>query len=163
MKHIWLISGAIVLVVILLPVITLSSITNLAALDNSYFKNQNVYLYTGPILSFDKYAFGNCTYWVYLLRYKLKDPIPNNWGNAIDWNKNAIKDGYLVDHAPSVGSIMQDPNAPGGLGHVALVISVNQNSFKITEMNRVGFDEVDTRSINIGLISKYYFIHDKIS
>ena len=161
MKSLWIIISIILTVIILLPVIVLSSLTNLSALDNTYFKNQNIYLYTGPLLSNDRYAFGNCTYWVYLLRYKLKDPIPSNWGNAIDWNINALKDGYLVDHNPSPGSIMQDPNAPGGLGHVALVIKVTSNSFTISEMNRVGFDEVDTRAINIDQVNKYNFIHDK--
>ncbi len=162
MKHPVLIISTVMFLVVLLPVITLSSITNLSALDNKYFKNQNIYIYTGPILSNDKYAFGNCTYWVYLLRFKLKDPIPNNWGNAIDWAKNAIKAGYLVNQTPTIGSIMQDPNAPGGLGHVAFVIKVNQTSFTISEMNRVGYDEVDTRIINNNQIFKYNFIHDKM-
>ncbi len=162
MKHLGLIIGSIVSGIILLPVITLSSITNLSALDNKYFMNQNIYLYTGPMLQSDKYDFGNCTYWVSLLRSRINEPIPNTWGNAISWAINAQKDGYLVDHSPSVGSIMQDPNALGGLGHVAFVINVTNSSWTISEMNRVGYDEVDTRTINISQVDRYNFIHTKL-
>lgn len=154
----------IVIVLMIIPATTLASIINLSALAKSnYFNNQNVFLYQGPLIKGDYYAFGNCTYWVFYLRQKINEPIPTNWGNAISWASNAKKDGYVVNNTPSFGAIMQDPNAYGGLGHVAFVLRVNSNSFTISEMNRVGFDEVDTRTIPLSELAKYNFIHNKSS
>jgi surface antigen len=124
--------------------------------------DMDIYVYQGPLEANDTYAFGNCTYWVSLLRAQAGDPIPNTWGNAIIWAMRARADGYQVDQTPTAGSIMQDPNAPGGLGHVAYVESVDPQtgSWTISEMNRVGFDEVDTRIMPAGAATSYYFIHD---
>jgi surface antigen len=151
-----------------LPVFTLSSLTNLSVLADATSEtgpDTDVYLYTGPIVSGDTYAFGNCTYWVALLRAQVGKPIPNTWGNAITWATRAQADGYLVDQTPSYTAIMVDVNAPGGLGHVAFVESVNPQTgaWTISEMNRVGFDEVDTRTLPASAASSYYFIHDKLS
>ncbi|MHB1865428.1 MAG: CHAP domain-containing protein [Candidatus Saccharimonadales bacterium] len=160
-----IIAGSVVLTLMLLPVFTLSSLTNLSALAEALLGSQNtdVYLYTGPIASFDKYAFGNCTYWVSLLRAQAGMPIPNTWGNAITWGVRAKAEGYIVNQAPSYGSIMVDVNAPGGLGHVAFVEQVNTSngSWTISEMNRVGFDEVDTRIMPASAANSYVFIHNK--
>lgn len=163
MKAGGIISTIVVLLLVIAPAIALSSMTNLLALNISGGPNQNIYLYTGPPVSDDDYAFGNCTWWVAFLRLKINDPIPNNWGNAINWAERAATDGYLVDHTPSYSAIMQDPNAPGGLGHVAFVISIDPNtgSWTISEMNRVGFDEVDTRVMPASDDALYNFIHDK--
>ena len=94
-------------------------------------------VYNGPGDVHDTYAFGNCTWWVFLLRAQANDPIPNNWGNAATWASNAAKDGYLVDQTPSVAAIMQTANSAGGIGHVAYVESVNQTNgaWTISEMN----------------------------
>jgi surface antigen len=162
MKHITFIILSSLVTILILPIITLASITNLSALANVFNgSNQNIYLYTGPLLSSDHYAYGNCTYWVYILRAQIHQPIPNNWGNAIDWATNAERAGYLVNHNPTPGAIMQDPNAPGGLGHVAFVTQVNQRSgaWTISEMNRVGFDEVDNRVLSAQDALRYNFIH----
>src|ERR1700721_1146727 len=143
-----LIAGLVVFVLMVLPVIGLSSITDLSVLadPSATGPDTDVYLYTGQAASNDGYAFGNCTYWVSLLRAQMGKPIPNNWGNAITWSVNAQADGYLVDHTPSYSAIMVDVNAPGGLGHVAFVESIDPSNagWTISEMNRVGFDEVDT-------------------
>ncbi len=165
MKSIYGLILGIIILLMILPAIALSSLTNLSALSsNSYLNNKNIFIYSGPLIKGDYYAFGNCTYWVYYLRELIKEPIPTDWGNAISWAKNAQKSGYLVDDIPSFGAIMQDPNAYGGLGHVAFVTNVVQGkSFTISEMNRVGFDEVDTRTISFNQISKYNFIHSKIN
>ena len=64
-------------------------------------------LYNGPGDTADTYAFGNCTYWVSLLRAQINEPIPNTWGNAATWASRAAKDGYVVDQDPSYGAIMQ--------------------------------------------------------
>lgn len=151
-------------ILIIAPVIALGSITNLSVLnDSSSGPNQNIYLYEGGFYLGDDYAFGNCTYWVFILRAKNNQPIPTNWGDAIDWAINAQKDGYLIDHIPSPGAIMQDPNAPGGEGHVAYVEYVNNlnGDWTISEMNRVGYDEVDTRIMSQVSARSYNFIHQK--
>ncbi len=154
-------SAVLILTLLILPIVVLSSFTNLSAVADSGINGP--YLYTGPNVEGDTYDFGNCTYWVYKLRLEASNPIPNNWGNAIDWAKNAIKDGYLVDQNPEVGSIFQNSNASGGLGHVAYVIEIDEDSktFTISEMNHLGLDIVDTRKFNLNDENKYEFIHDK--
>jgi peptidoglycan endopeptidase LytE len=166
MKIYAVIVAGVLALLLLMPIIALSSITDLSLLAISGSgPDTNIYLYQGSLDSSDHYAFGNCTYWVYLLRQQIADPIPNSWGNAITWATRAKQDGYLVNQTPTAGSIMQDPNAPGGLGHVAFVESVNpaNGQWTISEMNRVGFDEVDTRIMPASSALSYYFIHDKQS
>ena len=160
-----IIAGAIVTMLLVMPVFSLSSLTDLAVLaDSSSGPDTNIYVYSGPTISNDSYAFGNCTYWVFILRAQINDPIPNTWGNAINWASRAAADGYTVNQIPSYGSIMVDVNAPGGLGHVAFVENVDSSgNWTISEMNRVGFDEVDTRTLPASATSSYYFIHDKAS
>lgn len=156
MKRLTIVSLTIVLLLMLLPVWALSAVTNLGALASSV-----VSIFIGPQLPADEYAYGNCTYWVALKRIQIGRPIPNTWGNAITWAIRAQQDGYLVNHTPTVGSIMQDPNALGGLGHVAFVEKVNpiNGDWTISEMNRVGWDEVDQRIMPALAALKYNFIH----
>ena len=156
MKRFTYISLVIVLFLILLPVFALTAATNLRALASTA-----VSIFLGPKIPADEYAYGNCTYWVALRRIQIGQPIPNTWGNAITWAQRAIKDGYLVDHTPSLDSIMQDPNALGGLGHVAFVEKVNNinGDWTISEMNRIGWDEVDERVMPPAVAIKYNFIH----
>lgn len=119
--------------------------------------------YEGPEVPGDTYAWGNCTYWAFALRLQYGDPIPTTWGNANTWDDRAAKDGYLVDHTPSVGSIFQDDNAPGGLGHVAYVSAIDPltGDWTISEMNAQGLNVVDTRTYKAGTAIFYNFIHDK--
>ncbi len=167
MRSVWLVTAFLIMLLMIMPAIALASLTNLGALSSttsSYLDNKNVFIYTGPLIKGDYYAFGNCTYWVYYLRKEINQPIPTTWGNAISWAVNAQKGNYLVNNIPSFGAIMQDPNAYGGLGHVAFVTNVNPGvNFTISEMNRVGFDEVDSRTISFTQLSKYNFIHDQIN
>jgi surface antigen len=108
------------------------------------------------------YAWGNCTYWVSYRRAQVGDPIPNSWGNAATWAPRAAQDGYLVDHHPSPGAIMQTPYSAGGLGHVAYVESVDQDgTWHISEMNVLGLDVVDHRSLTALAAADYSFIHDR--
>lgn len=60
---------------------------------------------------------------------------------------------------------MQDPKAPGGEGHVAFIESINSGtgSWTISEMNVIGWDEVDEQILSASAASKYSFIHDKAS
>ncbi len=156
MRKLIVIACSVLLLLIVLPIITLFASTNIGALSSSL-----VSLFTSPKLSSDEYDYGECTYWAALRRIQIGLPIPNNWGNAIDWAKNAIKAGYLVNHTPSFGAIMQNPDAYGGLGHVAFVEQVNQSngSWTISEMNRVGWDEIDQRTFSASSALKYNFIH----
>ena len=163
MKAYSIIASLVVITLMISPVIALSSMTNLSALAKSDATGKYLFVYNGPLSSGDGYDFGNCTYWVAILRAKIGDPIPKNWGNAIDWATSAKADGYNIDQQPSYGAIMQDPNAPGGLGHVAFVESVNPDTgdWTISEMNSVGFDEVDTRTLTSLDATEYNFIHDR--
>jgi surface antigen len=106
------------------------------------------------------YAWGKCTWWAFARRAQTNDPIPNNWGNAYSWAAAARANGYLVNHQPSPGAIMQ---TGGGLGHVAFVESVDHDgSWHISEMNVVGINQVDYKTNPAGLAANYYFIHDKV-
>jgi surface antigen len=156
-------SSVIIILLLIIPAITLASITDLNLISNpTSGPNQNIFLYTGPNIAGNNYAFGNCTWWVAYLKIQEGRPIPNSWGNALTWATRAMNDGYEVDQNPTTGSIMQDPNAPGGEGHVALVESIDlYGNWTISEMNRVGFDEVDTRTIPASVTKSYFFIHDR--
>lgn len=111
----------------------------------------------------DTYAWGNCTWWVSERRAETNDPIPNSWGNAATWAERAAQDGYIVDHHPTPGAIMQTPDSAGGLGHVAFVERVDSNgTWHISEMNVLGLDVVDHRSEAPTAAASYNFIHDKV-
>jgi surface antigen len=149
------------LVVCLLPIMAVfilarTSLTSLAssALDD---------LYQGTVSKTDTYDWGNCTYWAALLRQQAGDPIPNGWGNAADWAASADADGYLVNHSPSAGAIMQISDVDNGLGHVAYVESVDSSSggWTISEMNVKGFDIVDTKTYSVQAAAGFNFIHDR--
>jgi surface antigen len=120
-------------------------------------------VYNGPGNTADTYAFGNCTWWVFLLRAQANEAIPNNWGNAATWASNAKADGYLVNQTPTVGAIMQTANSDGGIGHVAYVKSVNpvSGAWTISEMNVAGWDMTDERTLPAMAAYSYNFIHDK--
>jgi surface antigen len=141
-------------VIVSLPFFALFSVTNVAALQD-----QTVTLYTAPISPTNGYAydFGFCTYWVALRREQTGKPIPSNWGNANTWDDNARTDGYLVDHSPAVGAILQTDAGP--LGHVAYVESVDSDSWTVSEMNVKGWDELDSRTLPAGVTQQYNFIH----
>jgi surface antigen len=111
----------------------------------------------------DYYAWGNCTWWVFIERSQMGEPIPNGWGNAATWAIRAAADGYLVDHNPSYGAIMQTSSVDGGLGHVAFVESVNSDgSWTISEMNVKGLDVVDERTMSAAEAMNYDFIHTQL-
>lgn len=103
------------------------------------------------------YAFGNCTYWAAGRRAQLGHAIPNTWGDAYYWAYHAQADGYVVDHHPTVGSIMQ---TSAGIGHVAIVERVDPNGYwTISEMNYAGFNQVDYRTLPPAMAAYYNFIH----
>lgn len=129
----------------------------------SSISTTTVGLYEGSAIPGDMYAWGNCTYWVYALRLQAGNPIPTTWGNAATWAPRAAADGYVVDHTPAVGAIMQTTDSAGGLGHVAYVISVDPTNgeWEISEMNVKGLDVIDIRKFPASTANSYNFIHDK--
>jgi surface antigen len=147
--------------VVLLPIITVLLIlhSGLSILSTGTADA----LYQGPVSTTDLYDYGNCTYWVALLRQQAGKPIPNTWGNANTWAFRAQLDGYQVDHTPSVTAIMQ--TSAGDLGHVAFVedIDPTNGAWTISEMNVKGFDIVDTRTLPDSAAQSYSFIHDKVT
>jgi surface antigen len=146
---------AVIVFLLAMPIIALLSVTNVAALVSSA-----VSIYDGPTYAGDTYAFGNCTYWVFMRRTQINEPIPNNWGNAATWATNATSDGHIVDHIPSYGAIMQISDVDHGLGHVAFVEQVDADgTWHISEMNVVGFDEVDSKAMPASVAVGYNFIH----
>jgi surface antigen len=139
--------------VLIMPVVAVASVTNIAALASP-----SVTLYTGPTYAGDLYDYGQCTYWAALRRSQVGRPVPGNWGNADTWASRASASGFLVDHSPSVGAVMQ--TTAGEYGHVAYVESVSAGgSWTISEMNFKGWDEVDARTFTAADDSLYNFIH----
>lgn len=89
------------------------------------------------------FPFGQCTWWAAFNRRV-------TWnGNAGDWLTNAAAQGVASLATPSVGAIVV--YRPGGLyselGHVAVVIAVRPGAYTVSEMNAVGWGQVNTREI----------------
>jgi len=85
----------------------------------------------------NRYAFGNCTWYVFERRAQLGRPVGSFWGNAVTWPSYAGSAGYAVNGTPAAGAIMSNG---GGYGHVAVVESVNPGkSITISEMNGYRF------------------------
>lgn len=146
--------AAVVISLLFMPIIVFISVANVDAL--------NVYsLFDQPTNPKDAYEYGNCTYWAALQRINAGDPIPNTWGNANTWAIRAEAMNYLVDHNPTVGSIMQTTR--GDLGHVAYVTAVDPitGAWSISEMNVVGWDIVDNKTLTTDQAKNYNFIHDQ--
>src|SRR5580658_992035 len=124
-KYLFLLLGTLIIIVALpfMAVFALGYNTVEVLFESVSAEAAGLFEGTGPAT--DTYAWGNCTYWVYLLRQKADDPIPNNWGNASSWALNARLDGYVVNDTPSVGSIMQISDVDNNLGHVAYVTAVD--------------------------------------
>jgi surface antigen len=164
-KQIYLVL-AILVIILSLPIMAVFALgsSTLSILSLGIGSSESDGLYQGPLSTTDTYAWGNCTYWAALLRQQAKDPIPNSWGNAATWAFYAGLDGYLVDHTPAVGSIMQISDVDHGLGHVAYVESVDSSTgaWTISEMNVKGLDIVDSKSLPASSAVKYNFIHDKL-
>jgi surface antigen len=156
-----------IVVLLILPSAAVASMTNISdMLKNDVSpgdSGSNGTFYTGNSPEDNTYAWGNCTYWVFIKRKEAGDPIPNAWGNAADWALHARLEGYKVDQKPTVGSIMQTADSAGGLGHVAYVTKVDPitGSWTISEMNVKGLNVVSERMLTILDAHKYNFIHDK--
>jgi len=156
-KHMFLIA-CILLFLVFMPMAAVFAIVS----PTSLYTNPTGF-YTGEGNPQDLYAWGNCTYWAALLRIQNGDPVPNTWGNANTWGINAKKDGWLVDDTPSFGAVMVSTAGP--LGHVAFVEAVDPitGAWTISEMNALGLNMTDTRTLSASVLPSYSFIHDQIS
>jgi len=111
----------------------------------------------------NRYAFGNCTYYVYDRRAAIGRPIGSFWGNAATWGSAARGSGYVVNNTPAPGAVAHwnaysDPWV-GYYGHVGIVESVNgDGTVTISEMNNAaygGFNIVSRRTIPANSVSSY--------
>jgi surface antigen len=105
-----------------------------------------------PVVAGNRFAFGNCTYYVFNRR-----PVP--WqGDAWAWYGNAQALGFSTGQTPRPGAIMVTWES--GYGHVAYVESVNgDGSWIVSEMNYVAFNTVDRRLIHPGGVPLIGFIY----
>ena len=143
--------------------IVLHAFDSLTGTGAAGIKPTNAAIMGGFFYPGDKYAPGNCTYWVYARRAQVGQPIPNTWGDAATWAPRAAKDGYSVDHIPTQYAIMQTSNSAGGLGHVAFVEKVDPDgTWHISEMNVLGLYIVDDKKIPPDAAKAYNFIHEKV-
>lgn len=105
-----------------------------------------------------KYAYGNCTAYVFDRRAELGRPVGAMWGNAGAWATNARNAGYRVDRTPEAGAVIQD------WGHVAIVESIMPNGdLSLSEMNASvsggGYNIVSGRILPASQVGQYYYIH----
>ncbi|MEJ7542299.1 LysM peptidoglycan-binding domain-containing protein [Staphylococcus intermedius] len=105
------------------------------------------------------YDWGQCTWYVFNKRQAMGQPISTYWWNANAWDDNAARDGYLIDHRPTVGSILQSDL--GYYGHVSYVERINPDgSILVSEMNFTAAPGVLTyRTIPASRVSSFKYIH----
>ena len=114
----------------------------------------------------DHFALGECTYFVASQRC-----IP--WaGNAFEWWGNARAAGYAEGHQPQAGAVIVWYPGGGGAsdaGHVGIVDAVGPKagipagSFKLSEMNWGGWNQVDHRVLPDNAPGISGFIYGKSS
>jgi hypothetical protein len=91
----------------------------------------------------DRFPYGQCTWWAAYNRHV-------TWsGNARDWLVNAHAQGVETSALPSIGAVVVYRPGGGysGLGHVAVVIAVAAGSYTVSEMNFIGWGQVNTRTV----------------
>jgi peptidoglycan endopeptidase LytE len=108
----------------------------------------------------NRYAFGNCTWYVYERRAAIGKPVGSFWGNGGSWGYSAAASGYRVDNVPEAGAVLVERGSPG---HVGVVESVGADgTVIISEMNNSaygGFNKVNNRTISAGQAALYQYIH----
>ena len=109
----------------------------------------------GRTVSYNEGASGQCTWWAIYKFHAYSGYYPNlvvssNNGDAKYWAYNAAYNGWTVTAAPRVGSIAVFPaytNGAGAAGHVGWVTAVSGSQITISEMNYVGWNTTDTRTL----------------
>ncbi|MBZ5629004.1 MAG: CHAP domain-containing protein [Acidobacteriia bacterium] len=81
-----------------------------------------------------------------------------HWGNAENWNTNALLLGYAVNSTPAVGAIAQWTGSEiGSTGHVAYVENIIGSNISISEYNYPSGFTWDYRTISASSVPR--FIH----
>ncbi len=90
--------------------------------------------------SSNTYAAGHCTFYVMgTVRW-----VKNIWGDAKNWDTNAVKWGHTRHAKPKIGSIAQSDK--GEFGHVAVVTQIYPDGkIRVSEMNWYEKGVVDSR------------------
>lgn len=117
-----------------------------AAVARSTASSKSFFFGGTATYGYNGYDYGYCTYWVALLRAKAGNPVPTNLGNAATWAVRAAAYGLPTGSTPRVGAAVV--TSTRGAGHVAYVTAVNgDGTITISEMNHIGWNKTDTRSI----------------
>ncbi|MGM0020239.1 hypothetical protein IGK80_001118 [Enterococcus sp. DIV0609] len=116
--------------------------------------------------TYNSYAWGNCTQYVYNRITQLGKHIDLTMGNGKDWSVTGQARGYEVSRTPQAGTAVSFPAGVLGAdpmyGHVAFVEKVNQDgSIYISEMNVQGLNVVSTRTIPANYTSVLSYITPK--
>jgi surface antigen len=91
----------------------------------------------------DRFPFGQCTWWAAYNRHV-------TWsGDAGDWLLNAREQGVETSALPSPGAIVVYRRGSGysDYGHVAIVVGDSPSAYTVSEMNYLGWGQVDTRTV----------------
>jgi surface antigen len=104
---------------------------------------------------YNGYDYGYCTWWVAVLRQKAGNPVPTNLGNAATWAVRAAAYGLPTGSTPRVGAAVV--TSTRGAGHVAYVTGVGDGTITISEMNHVGWNKTDTRTLTAEANFRYVY------
>lgn len=107
----------------------------------------------------NRYAPGNCTWYVYERRLQLGRPIGSFWGHARAWSTSARAAGFLVNNTPAPGAIIQNTWGGYGYGHVGIVERVDGQNIYVSDMNYAGYNVISSRTIPLAEAGRYSFIH----
>ncbi|MAU33695.1 hypothetical protein CL689_06565 [Candidatus Saccharibacteria bacterium] len=108
----------------------------------------------------NRYALGNCTWYVYERRVQMGRPVGSFWGNGGSWAYSGSAAGYLVNNSPAAGAVLVEAGSPGHIGVVEQVLP--NGDVVISEMNNAaygGFNIVNNRTIPAGQASLYQYVH----
>jgi len=118
----------------------------------------NLYNAAAPTYGGDGYDYGYCTYWTAMRRIQVGKPLPNDLGNASSWPYLAHTFGLSTGNTPQQYAAVV--LSMEGEGHVGFVESVNSDgSINISEMNAVGWDRVDYRTISANIADSYIYVY----
>jgi hypothetical protein len=93
----------------------------------------------------DHFPYGECTWWA-AYNHRVA------WsGNATDWLINARAKGIATSAAPTVGAVAvyRAGRAYSVFGHVAVVIKVDADTYRVSEMNYRGWGVIDERELRL--------------
>jgi surface antigen len=92
----------------------------------------------------NSFPFGQCTWWA-AFNHRV------TWnGDAGDWLANAAAQSVPTSDSPSVGAVVVYRRGPAYsvFGHVANVVATSPGHYTVSEMNYLGWGQVDTRTVS---------------